>query len=381
MQIICPLLLATSWSLTDKDWLNPQSMSFNILYKSLLLILKALVWFSPPWSGCWVAESCLGLSERQRGVCWEGWSLPQSCHQHPLCNLQIDFYLLFINFFYHPLFGLLSFIFLRKELFFWWCSPCSSVSSVIQPHSFTAAGKWRDGAVSQEEALSIALFCDQTKPIWEPFPIPEGWDLPSCRSALAGVGSRPWREVVGWDQEPLWPCRSQCSKWNPAWHWCQCEGWFWCPTMMLLVQESILEEFWEKPVLVCAEFCALSKLMPLFCLCKSLSKSDFHPQWNRVWGCSTPEFVPWEAAMTWNISLCLTLCKHKADPSLLHWTFVRHLRSCVEITAEYFGCISLVTIKAQCECLLWKNLEGVMSLCWRLRGFDFFFLFRETCLF
>lgn len=48
--------------------------------------------------------------------------------------------------------------------------------------------------------------------------------------------------------------------------------------VVLLVQESILEELWEKPVLVCAEFCALSKLMPLFCLCKSLSKSDFHPR-------------------------------------------------------------------------------------------------------
>lgn len=45
MQIICSLLLATSWSLTDKDCLNPQSKRFNILCKSLLLIHEALVWF------------------------------------------------------------------------------------------------------------------------------------------------------------------------------------------------------------------------------------------------------------------------------------------------------------------------------------------------
>lgn len=76
-----------------------------------------------------------------------------------------------------------------KRVGFWWCSPRSSVFSVIQPYSFTSAGKWRDGAVSQEKTLSIALFCDQTNPIWEPFPIPKGWDLPYCRLALAGVGS------------------------------------------------------------------------------------------------------------------------------------------------------------------------------------------------
>lgn len=70
------------------------------------------------------------------------------------------------------------------------CSLSSSYEKscflVMQPHSFTSAGKWRDGAVSQEKALSIALFCDQTNPVWEPFPIPKGWDLPSCRSASSG---------------------------------------------------------------------------------------------------------------------------------------------------------------------------------------------------
>lgn len=65
-----------------------------------------------------------------------------------------------------------------KKVGFWWCSPRSSVFGVIQPYSFTSAGKWRDGAVSQEKALSIALFGDHISPIWEPFPIPKGWDLP-----------------------------------------------------------------------------------------------------------------------------------------------------------------------------------------------------------
>lgn len=189
---------------------------------------------------------------------------------------------------------------------------------------------------------------------------PKGWDLPSCRSELAG-----------WDQEPLWLCSSQGSKWSPAWHWCQCEGQF-CATMVLSAQESISDGLWEEAALVCAESSVPSpSTCPVLSL-QILSKSDFHPQWNHVWCCSTPVFVP---AITWNISMCPTLCEHRADPSLLHWTFVKHLRSCVEITAECFGCISPVTVKAQCKCLFWRNLEGVMSLCWRLRGFEFFFSF------
>lgn len=115
MQIICPLLLATSWSLTDKDWLNPQSMSFNILYKSFLLIHKALAWFPPPRSPCWVAESCSGLSERQRRVCWK---MLKAGHETapallPASLLQFaeaaDFYFLLTDFFkknfYYSLFS------------------------------------------------------------------------------------------------------------------------------------------------------------------------------------------------------------------------------------------------------------------------------------
>lgn len=71
MQIICPLLLATSWSLTDSDWLNPQSMSFNILYKSLFLIHQVLVWFSSP------VKSLLG-----------GWELFQAVWKVKRCLLE-----------------------------------------------------------------------------------------------------------------------------------------------------------------------------------------------------------------------------------------------------------------------------------------------------
>lgn len=374
MQIICPLLLATSWSLTDKDWLNPQSMSFNILYKSLLLIHKALVWFSPLWS-LRDAQGCLKGKEVFAGRAVTAPELP------PASPLQFaeaaDFIyclLIFLKFIIPSLTCCLSFSYENSWVL---VMPCSSV---LQPHSFTSAGKWRDGALGQEEALGIALFWDQTSPVWEPFPIPRGWDLPSCRSALAGVGSKPGgRHWVGSGasvavQLPVQQVRPSLTV-VPVWRTVLCHSGAFSSGKPLgwVVRKG--------NVGLCRELHALSKPLPLSSLCKSLGKSDFYPQWNPVWCCSTPVFVPWEEAITWSISVCPTLCEHKADPSLLHWTFVKHSRSCMGNTAEYFGCTSLVTGKAQCKCLFWENLEGAMSLYWRLRGFDFFFLFRETCLF
>lgn len=374
MQIICPLLLATSWSLTDKDWLNPQSMSFNILYKSVLLIRKALVWFSPPWSRCWVAESCSGLSERQRAVCWKGWSLPQAATSFLSASCRscwlFTIYWLFKNYFYYPLFDLLSFIFLWRELVFGGAA-LAPVSLVwFSPIPSLLQGNGEMGLLARRRHWALLCFVTTSALSGSPFPsqkagiclteVGTGW---WGQQTLEGGGCSGIRSLCG--------CAGPSAESETQTDVGASVKDDFAATMVLLVLESILDEFWEKPALVCA----LSKHVPVFCVWKGPSKSDFFPLQNRVWCCSTPVFVPWEAAMTWNISMCLTLCKHKVDPSLLYWTFVKRLRSCMEIAAEYFGCISLVTVKAQCERLFWKNLEGVMSLCWRLRGFDFFFSF------
>lgn len=219
MQIICPLLLATSWSLTDKDCLNPQSMSFNILYKSFLLIHKALAWFPPPWSPCWVAESCSGLSERQRRVCWK---MLKAGHETapallPASLLQFaeaaDFYFLLTDFFFLIFFIILysprlaSFHFLMKSWFqvMWPSSGWSLVPcDLIQPYSYTSLLQevfllvkrraLRHQHVSRENALS---WPNQPCLAGSSFPSWKTRLLPYCKLALAGVGRKPWQLSAG----------------------------------------------------------------------------------------------------------------------------------------------------------------------------------------
>lgn len=154
MQIICPLLLGQSLSVRDQDVANPQSMSFNNLYKSLLLIHKALAWFTPrevPAGRLRAVRGCLKGKEVFAGGCRRlVTKLPLRCYRLPLCNLQklLVFIFYLQIFFFKQLFFILplpltcQLSFLYEKAWFLVRWPLLGQSLVLcglmQPYSFTS---------------------------------------------------------------------------------------------------------------------------------------------------------------------------------------------------------------------------------------------------
>lgn len=309
MQIICPLLLATSWSLTDKDSLNPQSMSFNILYKSLLLIPKALVWFSPLWvTAGWLraVQGCLKGTEvfAARAAHCPG---AAACFSSAVCR---SCWLIYCYSLFKVL--LLLYIIIIYSLFLLWLTPfhflvervvfadtaLAAPSSVIAPFLHFCRNMQRWSCWPGRRPWAVLYFVTQPALSGSPFPS-RGLGFAFCRVALAGGAASPGGGGrVGSGASVALQVPGQQG--NPTWHWCQCEG-DCAATMVLWVQESILDEFWEK---ASRELRALSQHLPLFSLEKS-EQTWLSPSVKWVWCCSTPVVVPWQAAVT---SPCACLC-------------------------------------------------------------------------
>lgn len=122
----------------------------------------------------------------QGGVCWQGCHCPRAATSFPSAICRSCFYLLFIN--------CLKFIFivpsLTCALSFSYANGCFLVMQCDRAPFLHFCREMERWVVGQEKALGIALFCDQSSPVWEPFPTPKaGICLPAGQSWLGGIRS------------------------------------------------------------------------------------------------------------------------------------------------------------------------------------------------